>query len=120
MVTQGIKKVALLGTAFTMEQEFYREKLTSQYNLDVLIPEKQDRKIIHDVIFSELCHGKILKNSKEEYIRIMQELEDKGAQGIILGCTEIGLLVKQHDVQIKLFDTTALHAAKAVQIALTS
>lgn len=119
LLQQGVDRVALLGTAFTMEQDFYKMRLMSQYGLEVIIPEKQDRELVHNVIFSELCCGKIDKTSRDEFIRIMEELAGRGAQGIILGCTEISLLVKQEDVKIQLFDTTAIHAAKAVQMALT-
>lgn len=112
------KKVALLGTAFTMEQDFYREKLEVKYGLDVIIPEKSDREIVHNIIFNELCRGEILQSSAEKYLHIMQSLMAQGAEGIILGCTEIGLLVNQNDIQVELFDTTAIHANKAVQMAL--
>ncbi|HZE87775.1 MAG TPA: aspartate/glutamate racemase family protein [Methylomirabilota bacterium] len=118
IVAQGIKNVGLLGTAFTMEQDFYKGRLSAKYGLDVVIPEKADRKIVHDIIYNELCVGKINQSSKEEYIRIMKDLVDKGAQGIILGCTEITLLVTQKDSSVPLFDTTAIHAQAAVEYAL--
>lgn len=115
-----IEKVGLLGTAFTMEQNFYRKRLESRFGLEVIIPGKEQRKTVNNVIFSELCHGKIVKSSRKRYIGIIEQLAEAGAEGIILGCTEIGLLVKQDDVAVKLFDTTAIHAAKAVIMALDS
>lgn len=118
IVEKGIKKVGLLGTGFTMEQDFYKGRLKSKYSLEVIIPEEADRKIVHDVIYNELCVGKIKQDSKEEYVRIMKDLVDKGAEAIILGCTEITLLVKQTDSSVPLFDTTAIHAQAAVEYAL--
>lgn len=118
LLDNTISTVGLLGTAFTMEEDFYRQRLKSKYGLDVLIPEKDDRQLVNRVVFEELCCGKILEGSKKEYIRIINELTEQGAEAIILGCTEIGLLVKQEDVQIQIYDTTPIHAAKAVQMAL--
>ncbi len=120
IIVQNIKKIALLGTAFTMEQDFYKGRLKDKYHLEVIIPDEKDRKIIHDVIYDELCVGQIKPESKHEYIRIMKELIDKGAEGIILGCTEITLLVDQNDSSVPLFDTTAIHAEAAVEYALAS
>ncbi len=119
LLANTISTVGLLGTAFTMEEDFYRQRLKSKYGLDVLIPEKDDRQLVNRVVFEELCCGKILEGSKKEYIRIINELAEQGAEAIILGCTEIGLLVKQEDVQIQIYDTTPIHAAKAVQMALS-
>lgn len=116
----GLKKIGLLGTAFTMEQSFYKQRLTDKFDLNVLIPNDQDRKIIHDIIYDELCLGKIKETSKKEYQRIMASLVEQGAEGIILGCTEITLLVNQQDTTAKIFDTTAIHAQKAVDLALSS
>jgi aspartate racemase len=116
--SQGIHKVGLLGTSFTMEQDFYRKRLAQNYGMEILIPGARDREIVNDVIFGELCRGKINSESKGEYIRIMEVLSGQGAEAIILGCTEIGLLVDQKDVAIKLFDTTPLHAARAVKEAV--
>lgn len=115
---QGIKTVGLLGTAFTMEQDFYRERLRQKFGLEVLIPPPQQRQLVHQVIYEELCAGKILSASKAAYLDIIDELATRGAEAVILGCTEIGLLVQQKDTPIKLLDTTALHAAKAVDFAL--
>jgi len=113
----NIQKIALLGTAFTMEQEFYKKRL-EKFGFEVLIPSKEDRDIIHNVIYDELCLGKIEQVSKQEYIRIIHKLIEKGAEGVILGCTEIGLLIKPEDVPTKVYDTTLIHAQKAVEKAL--
>ena len=118
LVKQGITRVGLLGTAFTMEQDFYKGRLAERFGLDVVVPDEADRAIIHRVIYQELCLGKSVSESKAEYLRIIKQLAERGAQGVILGCTEIGLLVKQTDTDITLFDTTAIHAARAVAFAL--
>lgn len=119
LVEEGIKTVGLLGTAFTMEQAFYKERLTKSYGLQVLVPGKADREIIHKVIYQELCQGKTEAASKAEYLRIIDALAAQGAEAVILGCTEIGMLVNQSDTTVKLFDTTAIHAQKAVEYATT-
>lgn len=119
IIQAGFKKIGLLGTAFTMEQSFYKDRLMEQYGLDVLIPNSDDRKIVHDIIYNELCLGKIQNSSQKEYQRIMASLVQQGAEGIILGCTEITLLVGSNDTTVKIFDTTAIHAEKAVEIALS-
>lgn len=111
---QGIKTVGLLGTGFTMEQDFYKGRLSEQYGLHVLVPDQPDREIVHRVIYDELCLGKVDPHSKAEYLRIIQQLADKGAEAVILGCTEIGMLVQQDDTDVRLLDTTAIHAQKAV------
>ena len=118
LISQGIEKIGLLGTAFTMEQDFYKGRLQNKYGLQVVTPNKTDRAIIHQVIYDELCLGKIKEASKQHYLRIIQQLSDQGAQGVILGCTEIGLLVNQTDTKIKLFDTTFIHVSKAIEKAL--
>lgn len=118
LVAEGIKTVGLLGTGFTMQEGFYKDRLTEHYGLQVVIPNTEDRKIIHDVIYQELCLGKTEAASKQEYLRIIQALKDQGAEAVILGCTEIGMLVAQADTDVKLFDTTAIHAAKAVEFAI--
>ncbi|MEE4240768.1 MAG: aspartate/glutamate racemase family protein [Desulfopila sp.] len=115
---EGVNTAGLLGTAFTMEQEFYRQRLAERYGMDVIVPQQGDREIINRVIFDELCCGRMVGNSKQEYIRIMKWLADQGAEAVILGCTEIGLLVQQEDIKVRLFDTTPLHAARAVEMAL--
>ena len=118
LLDEGVKTVGLLGTAFTMEQDFYKGRLTEQFGLKVLIPNQTDRRIIHDVIYQELCLGEIKAESASEYLRIIDELAAQGADAVILGCTEIGMLVKQTDTDVKLFDTTLIHAQKAVEWAL--
>lgn len=114
----GITKVALLGTAFTMEEPFYRERLEEHHGLDVIIPDAEDRAEVHRIIYHELIAGQINEASRETYREIIARLVDQGAQGVILGCTEIGLLVDQSDSPVPLFDTTKLHCAAAVDFAL--
>jgi len=118
IVAVGLTRIGLLGTRFTMEQDFYKGRLIDQYGLDVLVPSAADQEIVHRIIYDELCLGKILPESHAEYIRIMQNLATAGAQGIILGCTEITLLVKDGDSPLPLFDTTRIHAESAVEWAL--
>lgn len=119
LVSQDIKTVGLLGTAFTMEDAFYKGRLHEKYGLNVLTPNDQDRQIVHQVIYQELCQGKVSDASKKAYLNIIDKLSEQGAEGVILGCTEIGLLVKQSDTQVALFDTTRIHADFAVNIALS-
>lgn len=114
---RGIKRVGLLGTGFTMNQSFYKDRLETN-DLEVLLPEQADRDVVDQIIFAELVQGKILEPSKLEYIRIMQDLVSKGCEGIILGCTEIMLLVNQSDSSVPVFDTTTIHALAAVDFAL--
>jgi aspartate racemase len=118
IVAAGMKRIGLLGTRFTMEHDFYKGRLIHNFGLDVLVPNQADRDIVHRVIYEELVQGKILEASRKEYKRIMQSLIAKGAQGIILGCTEIELLVKQEDSSVPLFATTTIHAVAAVEYAL--
>ncbi|MBI9054910.1 MAG: aspartate/glutamate racemase family protein [Bacteroidales bacterium] len=113
-----LRKVGLLGTKFTMEQEFYKNRLIDKHHIDVVIPNDNDRDIIHKIIYNELCLGNIKDASKKEYIRIINNLIEQGAEGVILGCTEIPLLIKQEDVTIPIFDTTTIHAEMAVLEAL--
>ena len=120
VVKAEIKKIGLLGTAFTMEENFYKGQLEQKYQLDVLIPKETDRKIIHKIIYDELCLGNIKNTSRKEYLRIIDDLVFQGAEAIILGCTEITLLVEPHHTDVKLFDTTKIHALKSVEKALTS
>ena len=115
---KGLKKIGLLGSRFTMEQDFYKGRLTQKYGLEVLIPDEEERQIVHDTIYNELVMGKITKISKQKFKEIIDNLETKGAEGVILGCTEIPLLVKQKDYDILLFDTTTIHAKAAVAYAL--
>ena len=114
---KGVRKVGLLGTAFTMEEAFYRERLEG-FGLEVFIPDAPDRALVHRVIYDELCQGNINSASKAEYVRVMQNLVAQGAEGVILGCTEITLLVGQEDVPVPVFDTTRIHAEAAVDFAL--
>ncbi len=118
VVARGIKRIGLLGTGFTMEHEFYKGRLEQFFDLEVLTPQKPDRDIVHRIIYDELCAGLVKQDSKLEYIRIMQHLVEAGAEGIILGCTEIMLLVGQADSSVPVFDTTTLHAIAAVDFAL--
>ena len=116
--TAGLQTVALLGTRFTMEEDFYKGRLAQKYGLHVLVPEAKERQYVDDVIYKELCVGKIDRASKQTYLDIMARLQKRGAEGIILGCTEIGLLVKQTDTDVPLFDTARIHAQAAVAYAL--
>jgi len=118
VISFGFRKLGLLGTAFTMEEDFYKGRLKKKYGLDVIIPNEADRQVVHNVIFKELCLGKIKDSSNEQLKMIMKSLVDNGAQGIILGCTELPLLIKQEDCSVPLFDTTAIHAKAAVDYAL--
>jgi len=118
LVTKGINTVGLLGTAFTMEQDFYKGRLSNNYGLTVHIPSEADRKIVHNVIYQELCLGKVNPASKIEYLRIIEDLANQGAEAVILGCTEIGILVNQKDTDVTLLDTTYIHAKKAVEYAI--
>ena len=117
---EGIKKIALLGTRFTMEEDFYKGRLTGFYGLDVIIPDPVDMETVHRIIYDELCAGIIQSDSKQKYADIIRRLVKEGAEGIILGCTEIGLLVKQEDSPVPLFDTTEIHARAAVKFALAN
>jgi aspartate racemase len=116
--TQGLNRVGLLGTRYTMEQDFYRGRLEHMHGLQVLIPEPAEREFVHQVIYTELVLGKIEPASRTRYRQIIAGLVERGAQGIILGCTEIGLLVKPEDSPVTLFDTTLIHAQQAVEFAL--
>jgi aspartate racemase len=118
IVSQGQRRVGLLGTRFTMEGDFYRRRLVDDYGLKVLIPDVDGRKVVHDVIYNELVMGRVNLQSKEAYLRVISDLERRGAQGVILGCTEIGLLVGQDDVDVLVFDTTRIHATATVEYAL--
>jgi aspartate racemase len=116
---KGLHKIGLLGTKFTMEEDFYRGRLVEKHGLDVLIPEVEDRKIVHRVIYDELVLGEIKSESRDAYKGIIEKLIAEDAQGIILGCTEIGLLVKNGDSRVPLFDTAYIHAVSAVEYALS-
>lgn len=110
----GIKTIGLLGTNFTMEEDFYKGRLVEKHGLDVLIPPKTDCEIVHRIIYDELCLGKVNDASRDEFLRIMRDLQNRGAEGVIEGCTEIVMLVQQQHTNIPLFDTTSIHAREAV------
>lgn len=119
IINQGFTKIGLLGTAFTMEQDFYKGRLIDNYGLTVITPDEKERKVVHDIIYQKLCLGITDKKSKAKYLDIIENLAQQGAQAIILGCTEIGLLVNQSDSTVPLFDTTSIHANKAVELAIS-
>ena len=115
---KNIKKVLLLGTKFTMEKDFFKDIIYNDFDIEVIIPNVDDRDIVHNVIYEELVHGKIKPVSREKYQRIINDAIKNGAEGVILGCTEIPLLIKDNDVDIATFDTTRIHAESAVEFAL--
>jgi aspartate racemase len=119
ILAAGHTTIGLLGTRFTMEEDFYQNRLRQHYGLEVLVPGTADRVIIHRVIYDELCLGRILPESRAAYRQIMADLAARGAEAIILGCTEISLLVEQDDAEVALFDTTAIHARAAADLALS-
>lgn len=118
LIADGVTRVGLLGTRFTMEQDFYKEKLINQYHIDVVIPEAAEIELVDQVIFSELCLGKVNPASRDAYLNVMDSMHARGAQAIILGCTEIDLLISSKYTDIPLYDTTAIHCAAAVQAAI--
>lgn len=118
LVTDGVKKVGLLGTRFTMEQDFYKSRLVENYGIEVLVPNDTDRTIVHDVIYEELCLGVVNDNSREKYVRIIDELFKQGAEAVILGCTEIALLIQPEHTEVPLYDTTEIHALQGVKLAI--
>jgi len=120
VAARGLTTVGLIATAYTMEQDFYVGRLRDVHGLDVLVPDEPDRRIVHDVIYKELCVGVIRDDSRTEYQRIIADLAARGADGILLGCTEIDLLIRPEDAPVPVFDTTRLHAHRAVDLALGS
>lgn len=118
--TAGIKKIGLLGTRFTIEEDFYTGRLQNKHGLKAIVPEQGERETIHDVIYQELCLGIVNPESKKQYVEIIEHMVESGAEGIILGCTEIELLVKAGDVAVRLFPTTRIHAEAAVERAITA
>lgn len=114
----GIKKVALLGTKFTMSEDFYTKRVEDNFDISVVVPNETQQELIHKIIYEELCLGVINQASKKEYIKIIKDLKNQGCQGVILGCTEITMLIKQSDVDIALYDTTKIHAQSAVDFSL--
>jgi len=115
---QGLRRVGLLGTRFTMEEAFYRERLSSVHGIEALTPPAAERERVHRVIFEELCLGTVLEDSRQAYLRVVGGLVERGAQGVILGCTEIGMLLPEGDLPVPGFDTTVLHAREAARLAL--
>ncbi|MRN56585.1 aspartate/glutamate racemase family protein [Paenibacillus monticola] len=118
VIKKGMKKVGLLGTKFTMEGDFFKKILNEKYGVEVVIPDSDERGSVHRIIYNELCKGEIKEASKKQYLEIMDNLVMNGAEGVILGCTEITLLIKQADTAIQIFDTTQIHADAAVDFAL--
>jgi aspartate racemase len=116
-IKENLNIVGLLGTNYTMSEDFYKSKLIKK-GIDVIIPNEQDQTTINEIIYNELCKGIIKDSSRQEHIRVIDKMIKSGAQGIILGCTEIELLIKQKDILVKIFDTTIIHAKKAVEFAL--
>ena len=115
----GIRRVGLLGTGFTMEQSFYKDHIAENYGIEVIVPEAGDRGKVHDIIYQQLCLGELRDESRQIYLDVIDKLGRQGCEAIILGCTEIGMLVKQTDTDIKLYDTTGIHAAQAVERAFS-
>ncbi|WP_447400911.1 aspartate/glutamate racemase family protein [Vibrio harveyi] len=120
LVVDGIKKVGLLGTRFTMEQDFYKQRLIDKFCVDVVVPSSDDQTIVHDVIYNELCKGEVRDDSRQHYLTIIEKLVEQGAEAVILGCTEIAMLVESQHTDVKLYDTTEIHAKAAVEKALDS
>lgn len=112
---QGLKKVALLGTKFTMEKDFYTKTLINDFDLEIITPDANDRQIVHDIIYNELVKGEFTNTSKQKIIKIIKKLQSQGAEGVILGCTELPILVSQSDVDIPTFDTGKIHAYSAIE-----
>ncbi|WP_035577463.1 aspartate/glutamate racemase family protein [Halomonas sp. TG39a] len=119
LTADGITRVGLLGTRFTMEQNFYTGRLEEQFGIEVVVPDQTERDVVHQIIYQELCQGRIEDDSRQRYLAIIDSLHAQGAQAVILGCTEIAMLVSQRDTSVPLYDTTALHAQKAVVWALS-
>ena len=115
--SEQISRIGLLGTSFTMEQAFYKDRLTRQHGIEVVVPDSVDREVVHHIIYQELCLGEVKPASRDRYLHIVDKLVRQGAEGVILGCTEIGMLIEQSDTPVRLFDTTAIHANEAVKFA---
>ena len=118
MARHGVRRAGLLGTRYTMELPFWAQRLLERYGIDLVVPDEFDRALVHRVIFDELCRGRIDESSRAQYVGVTERLREKGAEAVIFGCTEIGLLIKPDDVALPSFDTTALHATAAVAFAL--
>jgi len=117
IASQGLKRVGLLGARYTMEEDFYRQRLQERFGIEVVIPDAADRELVHRVIFEELCRGRFTSTAHEAYLGIIDKLQQAGAEGVVLGCTEIPLLVRQKDCALPLFNTTALHAEMGLTLA---
>lgn len=115
IVAQGLTTVGLLGTRYTMEEDFYRQRLRDRFSLNVIVPDQADRDMVHKVIFDELCLGKFTGESRKQYLEVIEKLRSQGAQGVVLGCTEIPLLIRPEDTTLPLFDTAALHVDYALE-----
>lgn len=118
LAADGIRRVGLLGTRFTMEQDFYKGRIAEGFGIEVLVPDAAQRDLVHEVIYHELCLGQVKETSRQRYLEIIESLREQGAEAVILGCTEIALLVQQSDTAVPLYDTTAIHAGEAVKWAL--
>jgi len=118
VLERKLKKVGLVGTKVTMEEDFFRDRLVSKHNLEVMIPDEHERQIANDVVYNELCRGEMTQSARQELVDMMQNLAANGAEGIILGCTELGLLIDPQDVRVPVFDTTTIHAKAAALHAL--
>lgn len=118
LAADGIERVGLLGTRFTMEQDFYKDRIAAGYGIDVIVPNAQEQALVHRVIYSELCLGQVREASRQQYLEIIAALHARGAEAVILGCTEIALLVQQEHTSVPLYDTTAIHAEEAVRLAV--
>ncbi|USD52202.1 aspartate/glutamate racemase family protein [Vibrio sp. SCSIO 43153] len=118
LVADGVKKVGLLGTRFTMEQDFYKQRLIDKFGIEVVVPSVDDQTIVHEVIYNELCRGEVREDSRQQYLAIIDNLVEEGAEAVILGCTEIAMLVEPQHTGVKLYDTTEIHAKAAVEFAL--
>ena len=118
LIADGIKKVGLLGTRFTMEQDFYKNRMIDEFGIDVIVPNSDDQTIVHDIIYNELCLGVINETSRAQYLKIVDKLHQQGAEAVILGCTEIALLIQQAHTSVPLYDTTEIHAFAAAKLAV--
>ncbi len=118
LLADKVSRIGLLGTAFTMEQSFYKGRLSERHGIEVVVPDARDRETVHNIIYQELCLGTVKPASKKAYLQIIGRLQQQGVDGVILGCTEICMLVGASDTEIKLYDTTAIHALQAVNFAL--
>jgi aspartate racemase len=118
LTLDGVRRVGLLGTQFTMAEDFYKGRLRDKFDIEVIIPDEEEQQLVHQVIYTELCQGVIRSESRQQYVAIIEKLQQQGAQAVILGCTEIALLVQQQHTCVPLYDTTAIHGQSAVQFAL--